>query len=194
MAYRTLTADFNGDGLDDIVSASMGVIQRLPGQDAYTRWERIPLLLSLGDGRFYDASTNIEGQEDNISPPEGHSFGHELSIGDVDGDGDVDIYTGKTLLLNNGSGSFTNNTNLLPEEIKPLGRNLWSSVIADFNNDGIDDFFVPYAETTQTSSFFLPDFSGAYSLSKDGKPSYENPDIGFVTEAKYGIGLSLIHI
>ena len=33
-------------------------------------------------------------------------------------------------------------------------------------------------------------FSGAYSLSKDGKPSYENTDIGFVTEAKYGIGNS----
>jgi hypothetical protein len=187
-AYRTKTADFNGDGLDDIVSASMGVIQRLPGQDPYTRWERIPLLLSLGDGKFYDASTKIEGQEDNISPPEGHSFGHELSIGDIDGDGDVDIFTGKTLLLNNGSGSFTNSTDLLPEEIKPWGRNLWSSVIADFNNDGIDDFFVPYAETTGASWEQYKDFSGAYSLSKDGKPSYENSDIGFVTEAKYGIG------
>ena len=189
-AYRTKTADFNGDGLDDIVSASMGVIQRLPGQDPYTRWERIPLLLSLGDGRFYDASTNIEGQEDNISPPEGHSFGHELSIGDVDGDGDIDLYTGKILLLNDGSGSFTNNTELLPEELKPWGRNLWSSVIADFNNDGIDDFFVPYAETTGASWEQYKDFSGVYSLSKDGKPSYENSDIGFITEAKYGIGNS----
>jgi len=189
-AYRTKTADFNGDGLDDIVSSSMGIIQRLPGQDPYTRWERIPLLLSLGDGRFYDASTNIEGQEDNISPPEGHGFGHELSIGDVDGDGDIDIYTGRILLLNDGSGSFTNNTELLPEELKPWGRNLWSSVIADFNNDGIDDFFVPYAETTGASWEQYKDFSGVYSLSKDGRPSYENTDIGFVTEAKYGIGNS----
>ena len=68
---------------------------------------------------------------------------------------------------------------------------MWSSVVADFNNDGIDDFFVPYAETTgRHHRFSYPDFSGAYSLSKDGKPSYENPDIGFVTEAKYGIGNS----
>ena len=75
-AYRTKVADFNGDGLDDIVSASMGVIQRLPGQDPYTRWERIPLLLNIGDGKFIDASSNIEGQEDGVSPPVGHSFGH----------------------------------------------------------------------------------------------------------------------
>ena len=33
-------------------------------------------------------------------------------------------------------------------------------------------------------------FLASYSLSKDGKPSYENSDIGFVTEAKYGIGNS----
>ena len=185
--YRTMTADFNGDGLDDIVSASMGVIQRLPGQDAYTRWERIPLLLSVGDGTYFDASTNIEGQEDGVSPPEGHTFGHELSIGDVDGDGDEDIYTGRTLLLNNGNGIFTNNTELLPEELRPLGRNLWSSVIADFNNDGIDDFFVPYAENTGESWVQYKDFSGVYSLSKNGKPSFENSHMGFVTDARYGI-------
>jgi hypothetical protein len=165
----------------------MGVIQRLPGQDAYTRWERIPLLLSAGDGTYFDASTNIEGQEDGVSPPEGHTYGHELSIGDVDGDGDEDIYTGRTLLLNNGSGIFTNNTELLPEELRPWGRNLWSSVIADFNNDGIDDFFVPYAENTGESWVQYKDFSGVYSLSKNGKPSFENSHMGFVTDAKYGI-------
>jgi len=187
-AYRTKVADFNGDGLDDIVSASMGVIQRLPGQDPYTRWERIPLLLNIGNGQFIDASSNIEGQEDGISPPQGHSFGHELDIGDVDGDGDMDIFTGKILLINDGLGNFSNKTNSLPSQLKPWGRNLWSSVVADFNNDGIEDFFVPYAEIGANSQY--SNYSGAYSLSKNGNPSYINSDIGFVTEAKYGLSNS----
>jgi len=105
----------------------MGVIQRLPGQDPYTRWERIPLMFGLGNGEFYDASTNIEGQEDGVSPPLGHSFGHDLDIGDVDGDGDIDIFTGKILLINDGSGNFSNKTSELAPELKPWGRNLWSS-------------------------------------------------------------------
>ena len=42
-----IVKDFNNDGYDDIVSASMGVIQRLPGQDPYTRWEKIPLLFKI---------------------------------------------------------------------------------------------------------------------------------------------------
>ena len=180
-AYRTIVEDFNNDGYDDIVSASMGVIQRLPGQAPYTRWEKIPLLFNTGDGQFYDASTKIEGQEDGVSPPEGHSFGHEIAVGDVDGDGDIDIFTGKILLINDGSGNFSNKTNLLISELKPVGRNIWSSVIADFNNDGIEDFFVPYAESNTSS------YSGVFSISKDGNPSYNNSTKGFVSDAKYGI-------
>ena len=185
-AYRTIAADFNGDNIDDIVSASMGVIKRNPDGSYYTRWESIPLLLSNSIGNYYDATTNIEGQEDGVSPPEFHSFGHEISVGDVDGDGDNDIYTGKVLLINDGQGRFTNQTDNLPVELKP-SRNLWSSVIADFNNDGIDDFFVPYAETTGADWEEYKNFSGVYSLSENGNNSYTNSKIGFITESKYGI-------
>ena len=186
-AYRTKVADFNNDGILDIISASMGVIQRLPGQDPYTRWERIPLMYGLGNGEFYDASTNIEGQEDGVSSPVGHSFGHELDIGDVDGDGDIDVYTGKILLLNDGNGFFKNATNELIDPLKP-NRNIWSSVVADFNNDGIEDFFVPYAEPFTYSDHLS--YSGFYSLSINNNPSYNNSKTGFVSEAKYGISNS----
>jgi hypothetical protein len=186
-AYRTIAADFNGDNIDDIVSASMGLIKRLPDGEFFTKWESIPLMLSDGVGSYYDASTNIEGQEDGVSPPQGHSFGHEISVGDVDGDGDNDIYTGKTLLLNDGSGYFTNETDKLPNELRPR-RNLWSSVIADFNNDGVDDFFVPYAEITGNSYLDdYEDYSGAYYISVNGGSDLEGRRVGFVTEAKYGI-------
>jgi len=188
-AYRTIAADFNGDNIDDIVSASMGVIKRIPDGSYYTRWESIPLLLSSGIGSYYDATKNIEGQEDGINPPDGHGFGHELSVGDVDGDGDNDIFTGKILLINDGSGNFENATQKLPNELKPR-RNIWSSVIADFNNDGVDDFFVPYAETQASelgSDNYFGDYSGAYYLSKDGNSDLENRDIGYVTDAKYGL-------
>ena len=186
-AYRTKVADFNNDGILDIISASMGVIQRLPGQDPYTRWERIPLMYGLGNGEFYDASTNIEGQEDGVSSPVGHSFGHELDIGDVDGDGDIDVYTGKILLLNDGNGFFKNATYELIDPLKP-NRNIWSSVVADFNNDGIEDFFVPYAEPFTYSDHLS--YSGFYSLSINNNPSYNNSKTGFVSEAKYGISNS----
>lgn len=187
-AYRTKAIDFNGDNIDDIVSASMGVIKRLPDGSYFTKWESIPLLLSSGVGSYYDATKNIEGQEDGISPPEGHSFGHELSVGDVDGDGDNDIFTGKVLLLNDGTGFFENATQKLPNEIRP-SRNIWTSVIADFNNDGVDDFFVPYAETISDQENwqnYFGDYSGAYYLSKNGNKSIENRELGFVTETKYG--------
>ena len=185
-AYRTIAADFNGDKIDDIVSASMGVIKRNPDGTNFTRWESIPLMLSSGVGNYYDATTNIEGQEDGISPPEYHTFGHELSVGDVDGDGDNDIYTGKVLLINDGQGNFSNRTVDLPLELKPY-RNLWASVIADFNNDGIDDFFVPYAELTGAEWEGFKEYTGAYSISKNSNNSYTDSHIGYLTESKYGI-------
>jgi len=185
MPYRTMMEDFNGDGIKDIISASMGKIERLPDGNFSTRWERIPLLLSNSDGTYIDASTNIEGQEDGISPPEGHTFGHSLSIGDVDGDNDIDIYTSNILLINDGTGNFMNKTSELSNELRPNNRWNMSSVIDDFNNDGIDDFFNLFNDTNNNNATFL-EYDGVYSLSKNNSPSYSNATIGFVSGGKYG--------
>ena len=185
MPYRTMMEDFNGDGIKDIISASMGKIERNPDGNSFTRWERIPLLLSNSDGTYYDASTNIEGQEDGISPPEGHTFGHSISIGDVDGDNDIDIYTSNVLLINDGTGNFINKTSDLSYELRQNGRWNMSSVIDDFNNDGIDDFFNLFNDINYNSTTFL-EYDGVYSLSKNNSPSYSNASIGFVSGGKYG--------
>ena len=177
--------DFNGDGIKDIISASMGKIERNPDGNFFTRWERIPLLLSNSDGTYIDASTNIEGQEDGISPPEGHTFGHSLSIGDVDGDNDIDIYTSNILLINDGTGNFMNKTSELSNELRPNNRWNMSSVIDDFNNDGIDDFFNLFNDSNLNNVAFL-EYDGVYSISKNNAPSYSNATIGFVSGGKYG--------
>ena len=186
MPYRTMMGDLNGDGIKDIISASMGKIERNPDGNSITRWERIPLLLSNPDGTYFDASTNIEGQGDGVSPPKGHTFGHSLSIGDVDGDNDIDIYTSNILLINDGTGKFLNKTSELTDELKPDRRWNMSSVIDDFNNDGIDDFFNLFNDSDLNNSDFSQ-FDGVYSISKNKNPSFKNSNVGFVSGGKYGV-------
>jgi len=147
MLYRTATADFNRDGRDDLIMTSAGMIKRDPTQPNGFKsvYEPIAYLMSGVDGKLRDASHLIEGQE-NGGLPEGFSFGHDLSVGDFDGDGYQDIYTGKVLLLNNGDGSFRNATALLPEELKKIDSFVMSSTAGDLNGDGIDDIIVSYSD------------------------------------------------
>jgi hypothetical protein len=73
-----LAEDFNGDGRPDIFLSNPGTeaFQPFPG-------EQNRLFLSTLAGRYTDSSsTNI---------PQHSDFSHGSSIGDVDGDGDVDI-------------------------------------------------------------------------------------------------------
>jgi len=190
-AARTLVADFNGDGLDDIVSAGAGVSDVRPDGSGYNIWQRLPLMYNVGDGKFVDASNNIEGQEDGVSVVRGKDFSHHISVGDVDGDDDVDIYVASALLINDGVGNFSNKMDEIPRSLRPIQDDgemyIESSVIADFNNDGIDDIFASYGNTAFKNLPEYQSYSATYSLSKDGSPSYIDSDIGFVTDAKYGI-------
>ena len=109
------TADFNGDGKSDIVSANDGS-------------NTVSVLLNTGTGSFGTQTTYTVGHSSN-----------SVSTADFNGDGKSDIVTTNggsntiSVLLNNGTGAFSAQTTYtvgaFPDAIS----------IADFNADGMDD-------------------------------------------------------
>ena len=95
------------------------------------------------------------------------------------------------MLINDGNGNFTNKINELPSSLRPIQDSgqgfIMSSVIADFNNDGIDDIFASYADSANRSQQPHAGYTGVYSISQNGNPSYIESDIGYLSDAKYGI-------
>ena len=139
MLYRMTVNDFNGDGVDDIFAGSMGVIKRIKNTGSITDFEPHVLLLSDGNGKLVDSSKLIEGQEDG-GLAVGASFSHTSSSGDIDCDGDYDIYSGGILFLNNGEGRFLNKKDVLPRQLGVMANPpKGASVIADINRDGCGD-------------------------------------------------------
>ena len=183
-AYRTAVVDFNMDGKSDIVAASMGLIKRNPEGTYTTKFEPIPLALSTPKGTLKNASDQIEGQE-NGGLPTDFSFGHDLSAGDVNGDGFPDIYTGKLLLTNDGKGNFKNSSNLLPREMRPFDFYIMSSAIGDLNKDGIGDIVGMYSDGGPSNPK-----SGFILLSKGGDKSMSNRTLIPLPEGKFGAGVT----
>jgi hypothetical protein len=129
-------------------------------------------LLSTADGHLVDASSNLPGQSDVTSCG---------AIGDIDGDGDLDIYVGNGmqvkdlpyvlltyLLINDGSGGFTENTSRLPASLTELDgfRQDTAAAIADMNGDGHADLISGTASNipnVHPSTIFYNDGAGNFS-------------------------------
>ena len=137
-SYRMFAEDFNNDGYSDILASSMGMIKRLPDGSFETDFEQIPLALSNNNGLLKDGSKNIEGQEFG-GLPDGYSFGHDLSVGDLNGDGYLDFFTNGNIFINDGNGSFLNKTSEINLDFNGY---VMSSSIDDLNNDGYDDLVI----------------------------------------------------
>ncbi len=123
--------DFDGDGDQDLFFVDGGSLPGYTGEPARSR-----LFRNDGKGHFVDwtEKSGIKLQ----------SYGIGGTAGDVDGDGDLDLYVTtfggpNQLFHNNGDGTFTDVT-----AKAGVGETLWSSsaAFADVDNDGDLDLFV----------------------------------------------------
>jgi hypothetical protein len=107
-ARQTLLADFNGDASLDIFLADTGVdVEPFPGFLSH-------LALSSPRGHFVDATGRLEQEP---------GYAHCAATGDIDGDGDVDLFLGHfqpRMLLNDGTGRFSDETERLPASVSGL--------------------------------------------------------------------------
>jgi hypothetical protein len=145
---KAIVGDFNKDGKMDAVVTGHGWDQSpFPGEKPY---------LLLNNGTTFQSSVL----------PLSNGFYHSVTAGDVDNDGDADLFFtdnmhGHKLLLNNGQGNFAANTTILPQDI---AAQYFTSEFFDINNDGYLDLLVAGHEFEgSATAIYWGSSSGTYT-------------------------------
>ena len=167
-ARRTLFGDFNGDGRQDVFIADTG-----PDKQPFAGYPNT-LLLSSPSGKLVDASANLPRQPD---------FTHSAGVGDVDGNGTLDIYAGNLeesgtggtevppeVLLNDGTGHFAVEAGGLPADVAgPFAPHYDGSALADVTGDGRPDLVLAGSPGT-SSRVLVNDGSGRFAALPNAIP------------------------
>ena len=128
-AHAIITGDFNNDSLLDIVIS-------------YSQFDSISILFGLGGAVFAPNVTYSSSAKD-------------LGVGDFNNDGNLDIATNHSVLLGDGTGSFTPGPNL-------GGSNATAVTVGDFNLDNMLDIAT---SADGSSRFHILEGNGNGSLS-----------------------------
>jgi hypothetical protein len=174
-----ISADFNNDGLGDIVIAASGQDPYLDGKPVGPFPGEPSYVLMSGSGGYK-----------NITIPNMPSlFSHHASLGDINGDGAIDVFIDSIMdglnktsyfLMSDKKGGFVVDRTNLPESVnnvktferKDLSTNekqiydqskYTSSAIFDANNDGWLDLAILPMGTTYNGKIFLNDGKGNFS-------------------------------
>ena len=165
---RTLFGDFNGDGRQDVFIANTGSDK--PPFPGFPN----TLLLSSPGGKLVDASANLPREPD---------FTHSAGVGDVDGNGTLDIYAGNVetsgaggtpvppeVLLNDGSGHFAVEVGGLPADMtRPFAPHYDGSALVDVTGDGRPDLVLAGSPGT-SSRVLVNDGSGHFAALANALP------------------------
>lgn len=139
-------ADLNGDRLLDVFAAQHGYDT--------SPWDGAPdlLILSQGGGKVREVSAT------NLSPYEKNNYTHASAAGDIDCDGDVDLFAGSGggmhgsqshhLYVNSGTGSFTAEDARIPD-VKIYDVILTSALLCDFDRDGDPEMYLGGSHDTE---------------------------------------------
>ncbi|OOZ41471.1 hypothetical protein BOW53_03610 [Solemya pervernicosa gill symbiont] len=151
--------DVDGDGDLDVIVAVQSATNKL--------------YLNDGSGGFTTGTGTSIGTESDIT--------YAVELGDIDGDGDLDLVTGTApginkLYLNNGSGSFSATGTAIGSETD----NTRAVALADLDNDG--DLDVVAGNAGDTHKYYLNDGSGGFPAT--------GTDIGSDTDTTWEIALA----
>jgi enediyne biosynthesis protein E4 len=139
---KCLVFDANGDGHLDVYLAS-GSVELTP----FSEYLYDQLYLGDGKGQFQPTAQRFPNDADKISTG-------AIAFADIDQDGDQDLFVGERvrigkfgepsngyLLLNDGTGNFTDQTSALAPQLKNIGM-ITDASFSDLDGDGDQDLIV----------------------------------------------------
>ena len=165
--YHIEVADFNSDGVDDAFIGSFGVpILREDNTNFWVEYPHLALISNESAHREVYLSQSAPEAEDN--PTLKNRFAHDASSGDVDGDGDVDVFMNGVMYFNDGKGNFDLVDLNQKQVVESWGvaitafapTHVHASTIGDYNNDGVDDLVILWSDkATEDNIYGAPEWS-----------------------------------